>query len=582
MITSFGKDIFVKGLKLMDFKYEAAALIAKACDMDINEIEGFIEIPAKAEMGDYAFPCFRLAKTMKKAPNIIASELCGKINEKKCFSKIEPVAAYINFFTNKGMYAETVMEKIISEGENYGRTEEGKGKTIVIDYSSPNIAKPFHVGHLRSTVIGSALYNIFEKMGYKCVGINHLGDWGTQFGKLIEAYKLWGSKEDVEEKGISELTRIYVKFHEEAEKDPALDDRARAWFVKMQEGDEEALTLWKWFYDISIKEFERVYEKLGVKFDYYTGESFYNDKMAPVVQELKDKNLLTESSGAMIVDLEEEKMPPCLIIRTDGGTLYATRDITAALYRKKTYDFDKALYVTAIDQNLHFAQWFKVIEKMGYDWAKDLVHVPFGLVSLEDGKLSTRKGKVVLMEELLDEAVKKTIGIIDDKNPDLPNKDEVAKTVGIGAVIFDDLYNGRIKDIVFSWDRMLNFDGETGPYVQYTHARACSVLKKADYNDSMKQNIDYSVLTDEATVDVCKTLANYAAKIKEASVRYEPSVIARYLVDLSQAFNKFYHDNIILADDENVRKARLAVVDAVRIVIKSGLTILGIGAPEQM
>lgn len=566
----------------MDFKHEAALLIASAAELDINDIEGFIEIPAKPEMGDYAFPCFKLAKTMRKAPNMIAADICAKIQENSCFSKIEPVAAYINFFTDKSVYAKSVMKKIIAEGESYGMTSSGNGKTIVIDYSSPNIAKPFHVGHLRSTVIGAALYRIFEKMGYKCVGINHLGDWGTQFGKLIQAYKLWGSKEDIESKGISELTRIYVKFHEEAEKDPSLDDLARAWFVKMQEGDEEALSLWKWFYDISIKEFERVYDKLGVKFDHYTGESFYNDKMAPVVQELKDKGLLTESNGAMIVDLDDAKMPPCLIIRTDGGTLYATRDITAALYRKNTFDFDKSLYVTAIDQNLHFAQCFKVIEKMGYNWSKDLVHIPFGLVSLEDGKLSTRKGKVVLMEDLLDEAVKKTMGIINDKNPELPEKEEVAKEVGIGAVIFDDLYNGRIKDIVFSWDRMLNFDGETGPYVQYTHARACSVLKKAGYDDTMKNNIDYSVLVDDASVDVCKTLASYSDKIIEAAGRYEPSVIARYLVDLSQAFNKFYHDNIILTDEIEVRKARLAVVDAVRLVIKSGLAILGIKAPVQM
>lgn len=565
----------------MDFKYEAAKLIAKAADMEIDEVLGMIEVPANKEMGDYAFPCFKLAKKFRKAPNLIAADICGKLEGSDSFTKIECVAAYINFFTDKSSYAKTVIESVNNAGAKYGESSEGEGKTIVIDYSSPNIAKPFHVGHLRSTVIGSALYNIFEKLGYKCVGINHLGDWGTQFGKLIEAYKLWGSKEAVEEKGISELTRIYVKFHEEAEKDDSLNDRARAWFVKMQDGDEEAISLWKWFYDISIKEFERVYEKLGVKFDYYTGESFYNDKMDAVVEELKAKNLLVESNGAMIVDLEDAKMPPCLILRTDGGTLYATRDITAALYRKKTYDFDKCIYVTAIDQNLHFAQWFKVIEKMGYDWAKDLVHVPFGLVSLEDGKLSTRKGKVVLMEDLLNEAVKKTTGIIDEKNPDLPNKEEVAKQVGIGAVIFDDLYNGRIKDIVFSWDRMLNFDGETGPYVQYTHARACSVLKKAGY-DKKAENIDYSVLTDDAAADVCKTIALFNDKIKEAANRYEPSVIARYLVDVAQSFNKFYHDNIILADDENVKNARLALVDAVRTVIKSGLAILGIDAPEQM
>ena len=566
----------------MDFKYEAAKLIADAAEINIKELMDIIEVPANTDMGDYAFPCFKFAKTFRKAPNMIASELSGKIAKSECFSKIEPVAAYINFFVDRSKLSQSVLEKIDEEKEHYGELSIGQGKTIVIDYSSPNIAKPFHVGHLRSTVIGSALYNIFKKLGYQCIGVNHMGDWGTQFGKLIEAYKRWGSKEEVETKGISELTRIYVKFHEEAEKDDSLNDLARAWFVKMQDGDEEALALWKWFYEISIKEFDRVYEKLSVKFDYYTGESFYNDKMDAVVDELRNKNLLVESNGAMIVDLESDKMPPCLILRTDGGTLYATRDITAALYRKNTFNFDKCIYVTAIDQNLHFAQWFKVIDKMGYDWSKDLVHVPFGLVSLEDGKLSTRKGKVVLMEDLLDEAVKKTIGIIDDKNPDLPDKERVAKQVGIGAVIFDDLYNGRIKDIVFSWDRMLNFDGETGPYVQYTHARACSVLKKADYDEIKKEQIDYSLLTDSSSVDVFKILALYSDKILEAAGRYEPSVIARYLVDVSQAFNKFYHDNMILTDDLPVRRARLAIVDSVRLVIKSGLAILGIDAPEQM
>lgn len=566
----------------MDFKYEAAKLISDAANISIDELIDLIEIPANTDMGDYAFPCFKLAKIFRKAPNIIASELSSKISESKYFSKIEPVAAYINFFTDKRIFAQLILDRIRDEKEHYGELAIGEGKTIVIDYSSPNIAKPFHVGHLRSTVIGSSLYNIFEKLGYTCVGVNHLGDWGTQFGKLIEAYKRWGSKAEVEKKGISELTRIYVKFHEEADKDDSLNDLARAWFVKMQDGDTEALSLWKWFYDISIKEFDRVYKKLGVKFDYYTGESFYNDKMDAVVDELRDKSLLVESNGAMIVDLEGDKMPPCLILRTDGGTLYATRDITAALYRKATFNFDKCIYVTAIDQILHFAQWFKVIDKMGYNWSKDLVHVPFGLVSLEDGKLSTRKGKVVLMEELLDEAVKKTIRIIDDKNPELPDKENVAKQVGIGAVIFDDLYNGRIKDIVFSWDRMLNFDGETGPYVQYTHARACSVLKKADYNEIDKNGIDYSLLTDSSSVDVFKILALYSDKIVEAANRYEPSVIARYLVDVSQAFNKFYHDNMILTDDLSIRRARLAVVDSIRLVIKSGLSILGIDAPEQM
>lgn len=566
----------------MDFKMEIAKLISSAADIDVNEVISAIEIPPNSEMGDYAYPCFKLAKVFRKAPPMIANELAEKIEKKDFIKEIKVVGAYINFFTEKSVYIKEVLGAVFENNENYGKSTEGNGKTIVIDYSSPNIAKPFHVGHLRSTVIGNAIYKIYECLGYNCEGVNHLGDWGTQFGKLIVAYKKWGSKEAVEKDGIQELMRIYVKFHDEAEKEPALDDEARLWFVKMQDGDEEALTLWKWFYDISIKEFERVYDMLGVKFDAYTGESFYNDKMDAVVQELKDKKLLTESEGAMIVDLEDEKMPPCLIIRKDGGTLYATRDITAALYRKKTYNFDKCVYLTALDQNLHFAQWFKVIEKMGYDWSKDLVHVPFGLVSLDTGKLSTRHGNVVLMEELLNQAVNETTKIIEEKNPDLPNKEEVAKQVGIGAVIFNDLYNNRIKDVVFSWSRMLNFDGETGPYVQYTHARACSLIKKVCENGEIDKNIDFSLLSDDASVEVCKLIEMYPAKIKDAAAKFEPSIVTRHLVDIAQAFNKFYHDNPIMNSEDEVKKARIALVYAVKTVIASGLKLLGINAPEQM
>ena len=564
----------------MDFKAEIASAIAQTLDIDKNDVLEAVEIPPDKVMGDYAYPCFRLAKVLRKAPPLIAADLAEKIQLPSFVKEVKVVGAYLNFFTDKSVFAETIISKVFAEKENYGKSKEGEGKNIVIDYSSPNIAKPFHVGHLRSTVIGNAIYKIYEFLGYNCVGINHLGDWGTQFGKLITAYKMWGNAEAVEKDGISELMRIYVKFHEEAEKDPSLNDTARAWFVKMQDGDEEAISLWKWFKDISLKEFERVYKTLDVSFDSYAGESFYNDKMAAVVEELKEKNLLKESNGAMIVDLEDAKMPPCLIIRSDGGTLYATRDITAALYRKKTYDFEKCIYVTAIDQNLHFAQWFKVIEKMGYDWYKNLVHVPFGLVSLESGKLSTRKGNVVLMEDLLSEAVKKTAAIIEEKNPNLPNKEEVAKEVGIGAVIFDDLYNGRIKDIVFSWEKMLSFEGETGPYVQYTNARACSVLRKAE--EEADGNVDFSLLTDDVTVEVIKLIASFNDKVKDAAERYEPSVVSRYLVDLAQAFNKFYHDNSILNAEENTRKARLAVVKAVSLVLTSGLALLGIKAPEQM
>lgn len=564
----------------MDFKVEVAKLLAAAADVSLEDALATVEIPANKTMGDFAYPCFRLAKVFRKAPPMIAQEISEKLDKPEFIEQIQVVGAYVNFYINKGVYAQAVLNNVLREKENFGKSDIGNGKTIVIDYSSPNIAKPFHVGHLRSTVIGNAIYKIHEELGYKCVGVNHLGDWGTQFGKLIVAYRNWGSKEAVENNGIQELMRIYVKFHDEAENNPALDDEARLWFVKMQEGDEEALTLWKWFYEISIKEFERVYEMLGVKFDAYTGESFYNDKMAPVVEELKDKNILKESEGAMIVDLEDKNMPPCLIIRKDGGTLYATRDITAALYRKKTYNFEKCIYLTALDQNLHFAQWFEVIHKMGYDWYKDLIHVPFGLVSLDSGKLSTRHGNVVLMEDLLSQAIGETKKIIEEKNPNLENKEEVSKQVGIGAVIFNDLYNGRIKDVVFSWERMLNFDGETGPYVQYTHARACSILKRA--GEFSLENIDYSKLSDDASLDICKLLEAYPDKIKDAAIKLEPSIVTRHLVAIAQAFNKFYHDNPILNSEAEVRQARLAVVVAVKTVMKEGLSLLGIDAPEQM
>ena len=564
----------------MDFKVEIAYLLEKVTQQPQQEIIGTIEVPPNKEMGDFAYPCFRLAKQFRKAPPLIAQELSEKIEKPNFIDSVKVQGAYLNFFVKKQVYAQEVLQEVLSKKENYGKSMVGEGKTIVIDYSSPNIAKPFHVGHLRSTVIGNALYHIFEKLGYRCEGINHLEDWGTQFGKLIVAYQKWGSKEAVEKDGIQELMRIYVKFHDEAEKAPQLEDEARGWFVKMQNGQEEALALWKWFYDISITEFDRVYDMLGVHFDAYTGESFYNDKMDAVVKELKEKNLLKESEGAMIVDLEEDKMPPCLIIRKDGGTLYATRDITAALYRKKTYHFDKCIYLTALDQNLHFAQWFAVIKKMGYDWWKDLIHVPFGLVSLDSGKLSTRHGNVVLMEELLNQAIAETKKIIEEKNPDLPNKEEVAKKVGIGAVIFNDLYNSRVKDVVFSWERMLNFDGETGPYVQYTHARACSILRRGQC--TLPKNIDYTKLTDEASIEVLKLLGQFPEKIQEAADKLEPFIVTRHIVNLAQAFNKFYHDNSILNSEENTKQARIALVIAVKTVLSEGLAMLGIQAPEQM
>lgn len=566
----------------MDFKKQIAEVLSSIItDIEENEILMSIEVPSDLSKGDYAFPCFKLAKVLRKAPPLIAKEICEKIVKPEYIEKIEVINAYINFYIDKSVFVKSVLKKVFEQKDDYGKSDKGKGKNIVIDYSSPNVAKPFHIGHLRSTVIGNALYNIFNAIGYKSIGINYLGDWGTQFGKLIVAYKKWGDKETVERDDIKELSRIYVKFHEEAEKNPSLDDEARSWLVKMQEGDKEALELWKWFVDISMKEFNRIYDRLDIKFDSYKGESFYNDKMAAVVNEIREKNLLKESEGAQIVDLSEYNMPPCLILRRDGGTLYPTRDISAAIYRKKVYDFEKCIYITALDQNLHFAQWFKVIELMGYDWYEKLVHVPFGLVSLGDGKLSTRKGHVVLMEDILNSAVEKTSSIINEKNPNLKDKEKIAEEVGIGAVIFNDLYNSRIKNVVFDLQKMLNFDGETGPYVQYTHARACSILRKAGISE-VDFNIDFSLLNDEASVDVCRILNEYPDKLIDAAEKYEPYIVTRHIVSLAQAFNKFYHDNSILGSDGELKKARIALTFAVKTVICSALSIIGIKSPEEM
>lgn len=553
-------------------------LSAKIDSMSAEEINGLLEIPPKAEMGDFAFPCFKLAKVFRKAPPMIAADLKEKIGCPEFLSRVEVMGGYLNFFVDKSMFAKQIVENYL-ETENYGGAAEKNGKTICIDYSSPNVAKNFHVGHLRTTIIGNSLNKIFSKLGYKVERINHLGDWGTQFGKLIVAYKNWGSKEAVEEQGIDELMRIYVKFHDEAEKDDSLNDEARAWFTKMEQGDEEALSIWKWFREISLKEFMRVYELLGMEFDSYAGESFYNDKMQSVIEELKQKGLIKVSDGAQIVELEDYNMPPCLITKKDGSTLYATRDITAALYRKNTYDFEKCIYVTGLEQKLHFAQWFKVINLMGYDWSENLMHVPYGLVSLKGGKLSTRKGHVIYAEDILHEAIQKTRSIIEEKNPNIPDKDEVAKMVGIGAVIFNDLYNQRIKDVIFDWDKLLNFDGETGPYVQYTYARAASVLRKIGEVPAI---YDYTVLSDDASMALLKEIARYPQVVADAADKLEPFVVSRYAVALAQAFNKFYHDCQINVEDENVKYTRANIVIIVKAILKDALSLLGINCPEQM
>ena len=543
-----------------------------------EEISQLIEIPPKPEMGDFAFPCFRLAKSYHKAPPMIAQDLKESIGDQAFLSEIKVVGGYLNFYVDKAQYAQQIIDKY-NNATDYGCSDQGKDKTICIDYSSPNVAKNFHVGHLRTTIIGNSLYKIFSKLGYKVVRINHLGDWGTQFGKLIVAYKKWGSREAVEEKGIEELMDIYVKFHEEAEKDDSLNDEARAWFLKMEQGDEEALEIWQWFRDISLKEFMRVYNILGMEFDSFAGESFYRDKTADVINRLTDDGLLKESQGAMIVPLDEYDMPPCIVAKKDGSSIYATRDLAAILYRKATYNFDRCLYVTGLEQKLHFAQVFKVIELMGNDYAKNLVHIPYGLVSLKSGKISSRKGNVIFAEDLLRESINKTTSIIEEKNPDIPDKEEVAKQVGIGAIIFNDLYNQRIKDVIFDWNKLLNFDGETGPYVQYTYARASSVLRKIG---EVPDTIDYTLLTDEASIGLLKEIERYPQVIKDAAERYEPSVIARYSIDLAHAFNKFYHECQINVEDETTKYTRTNVVKIARYIIKDALSLLGIQCPEQM
>ena len=543
-----------------------------------EEISQLIEIPPKPEMGDFAFPCFRLAKSYHKAPPMIAQDLKESIGDQAFLSEIKVVGGYLNFYVDKAQYAQQIIDKY-NNATDYGCSDQGKDKTICIDYSSPNVAKNFHVGHLRTTIIGNSLYKIFSKLGYKVVRINHLGDWGTQFGKLIVAYKKWGSREAVEEKGIEELMDIYVKFHEEAEKDDSLNDEARAWFLKMEQGNEEALEIWQWFRDISLKEFMRVYNILGMEFDSFAGESFYRDKTADAIKRLTDDGLLKESQGAMIVPLDEYDMPPCIVAKKDGSSIYATRDLAAILYRKATYNFDRCLYVTGLEQKLHFAQVFKVIELMGNDYAKNLVHIPYGLVSLKSGKISSRKGNVIFAEDLLRESINKTTSIIEEKNPDIPDKEEVAKQVGIGAIIFNDLYNQRIKDVIFDWNKLLNFDGETGPYVQYTYARASSVLRKIG---EVPDTIDYTLLTDEASIGLLKEIERYPQVIKDAAERYEPSVIARYSIDLAHAFNKFYHECQINVEDETTKYTRTNVVKIARYIIKDALSLLGIQCPEQM
>ena len=574
---------------MINFKEEIGKLIAKEVDgLELNEVIDMVEVPQDTKMGDYAFPCFKLARVLRKAPPLIAKGIAESIGDNPLFEKVEQVNAYVNMFVSKKAFVKDTVSEVISKKDNFGKTDLGGGKTVIVEYSSPNIAKPFHIGHIRSTVIGNSLYKIYDALGYKVVRINHLGDYGTQFGKMICAYRHWGNKEDVIKEPIKTLLSYYTKFHVEVETHPELDDEAREIFAKLEHGEQEEVELWQWFRDESLKEFTRVYDMLGITFDSYAGESFYSDKMPRFVQELKDKNLLETSQGAQVVNLEKYGLGVALITKSDGSTLYITRDIAAAVYRKETYDFYKNIYVVASQQNLHFQQWFKILELMGYDYAKDCVHVPFGLVSLEEGTMSTRHGRVVFLEDVLNKAVEKTKEIIKEKNPSSSEEeiDEVAKEVGIGAVVFQELSNNRIKDYVFKWDKVLNFDGETGPYVQYTHARCASVLRKAGKDIVAKaqspENINYNYITSESAYALAKTIHSFPAVIEDAGDKYEPSIVTRHIIDIAQDFNRFYHDEHILVDNEEEKIAKVALVQAAKTAIKNGLDLLGMKAPERM
>lgn len=546
--------------------------------LTVQDVENALETPKEAKLGDICLPCFKFARTMRIAPPAIAQKLLPRVESLPFVEKVEVVGGYLNVFFDRNTVAQMALAS--ANDDKVGSSDEGAGKTICIDYSSVNIAKPFHIGHLSTTVIGGTLYRIFEHLGYNVVGINHLGDWGTQFGKLIVATNKWSSLEEVAQNDEYFLNKLYVRYHQEAEEHPEMDDEARAWFKRIEDGDKEATAYFDVFKKVTMKAVGKIYDRLKIKFDSYAGESFYNDKMQPCLDILKDKGLLVESDGAQVVNLDEYGMPPCLLVKADGATLYATRDIAAAYYRKKTYDFYKCLYVVAYQQNLHFKQLFQVLKLMDFAGADDMEHVAFGMVSMEDGSMSTRKGHVVWLQEVLDKAVEKARAIIEEKNPDTKNKDEIAESVGVGAVVFSALWNNRIKDIVFSYDKVLNFDGETAPYVQYTYARCASALRKG--GDIDFGNMDLAAITTDEGYDVIKSIITFGDSVRLAAKLREPCYVTRHVVDLAEKFNRFYIDHRILVDDAPTRNARLALTKAVGNVIRCGLGLLGISAPSEM
>ena len=569
---------------MINFKKVIAYKISKVIDIDEKEIEGYIEVPSNKEMGDYSFPCFRLAKVLKKSPQIIAEELKEKlIFENEEITKVEVINGYLNFFINNLQLVKEVLKEIDEKKDKYGSSDMGKGKNVVVDYSSPNIAKPFHIGHLRSTVIGNSLYKTYKFLGYNCIGINHLGDYGTQFGKLIEGYKRWGSEYNIEENPIDELTKIYVRINNLCKEDESVLEECRSNFKKLEEKDEYCVKLWNKFRELSLKEFQRIYDLLDVHFDSLNGEAFYSDKMNEVINILEKTGRLVESEGARVIELEEKQIPPCIIQKSNGSTTYATRDLAAILYRARNYDFDKALYLTSYEQILHFNQVFEVAKLLGLDekYTNNLIHVPFGMIQLKSGKMSTREGNVVKLEDLLKESISRVKEIIEKKNPELEDKEKIAETIGIGAVIFNDLYNSRMKDEIFDWDEMLNFNGETGPYLQYIYVRTNSILKKAGYIPELK-DVDAQELNDEGAINIIKILYSFEDVIKQAAEKNEPYIIARYLINLAQAFSSYYNDHKIIVDDKKVQNSRLYITYGVNLVLKTGAMLLGMKMPERM
>ena len=569
---------------MIDFKQIIAKNISEVVNIEEKELEGYIEIPKDTNNGDYAFPCFRLAKELKKAPPMIANEIKEKIQiDGTVIEKVEAVGGYLNFYIHQEQMVEEVLKEIDVQ-EEYGKSEIGKGKNIVIDYSAPNIAKPFHIGHLRSTVIGGALYNIYQYLGYHTIGVNHLGDYGTQFGKLIEGYKLWGKEYNIEEDPINELTKIYIRINQVCKEDENVLEQCRMNFKLLEDGDPYCTEIWEKFRSLSLKEFQKVYDLLGSHFDSWNGEAFYSDKMPEVIEILEKTGKLIESQGAKIIDLEDKGInTPCIIQKSNGSTTYATRDLAAILYRTRTYDFDKALYVVSYEQTLHFKQVFEVAKLLGIDekYTSGLKHVPFGMVSLPTGKMSTREGNIVKLEELLNESIARAKEIIEEKNPELEDKDEVAKKVGVGAVIFNDLSNSRIKDEVFDWNQILNFQGETGPYVQYTYVRTKSVLEKAGYMPTIGE-VKFDKLLDESSKNIIKLIYNFENILIQVTEKEEPSILSRYLIDLAKAFSNFYNDNKILVEDKDIQNARVYLTYAVGKVLKTGAKLLGIEMPNKM